>query len=153
MAWRETRTTVVVRLLGREALAGRLGVEPKPVGPGVLGGEGLLHLPRPDAAGSPELGYFFKEVVAHVEEEAETGSEIVDVQAALPGMADIFKSVGQGERQLLHGVGPRSRMWYPLMLMGFHWGTRRAPNSIVSTTSRIEGPGGKMYLVLGDVLF
>ena len=31
------------------------------------------------------------------------------------------------------------------MLIVFHWGTVLVPNSIVSTTRRMEGSGGKMY--------
>ena len=41
-------------------------------------------------------------------------------------------------------VEPASRMWYPLMEMVFHCGTVSAPNSIVSTTNRMDGSGGKM---------
>ena len=41
-------------------------------------------------------------------------------------------------------VEPASRMWYPLIEIVFHCGTFCEPNSIVSTTSRIEGSGGKM---------
>src|SRR2546425_12116551 len=36
-------------------------------------------------------------------------------------------------------------MWYPLIEIVFHWGTRFVPNSNVSTTSRIEGSGGKIH--------
>ena len=42
-------------------------------------------------------------------------------------------------------VEPASRMWYPLMLMGFHRGMWRVANSTVSTTRPMEGSGGKMY--------
>ena len=42
-------------------------------------------------------------------------------------------------------VEPASRMWYPLMLIGFHFGSRSVANSTVSVTNRMEGPGGKIY--------
>ena len=42
-------------------------------------------------------------------------------------------------------LDPASRMWYPLILMGFQRGTCLAANSTVSVTSRIDGLGGKMY--------
>src|SRR6202040_2716179 len=37
------------------------------------------------------------------------------------------------------------RMWYPEIEIGLNRGVCRAPNSMVSVTSRIEGRGGKMY--------
>src|SRR6266566_5790914 len=42
-------------------------------------------------------------------------------------------------------VAPASRMWYPLIEIVFHCGTCAEPNSNVSTTSRIEGSGGKIH--------
>src|SRR5215211_8443963 len=42
-------------------------------------------------------------------------------------------------------VDPASRMWYPLIEIVFHCGTFCEPNSIVSTTSLIDGSGGKIY--------
>ena len=35
-------------------------------------------------------------------------------------------------------------MWYPLMLMLFHWGTRSAQKAKMSVTILMEGLGGKM---------
>ena len=42
-------------------------------------------------------------------------------------------------------VEPASRMWYPLIDTVFQRGTSLVQYSMVSTTSRIEGSGGKMY--------
>ena len=42
-------------------------------------------------------------------------------------------------------VEPASRMWYPEIEIGCIRGSSRVQNSIMSTTSRIDGSGGKMY--------
>src|SRR5262252_2030434 len=42
-------------------------------------------------------------------------------------------------------VDPASRIWYPLIEMVLNRGVNLEPNSKVSTTSLIEGAGGKMY--------
>ena len=40
---------------------------------------------------------------------------------------------------------PASRMWYPLMLMGFHLGKCFVQYSTMSVTSLTEGSGGNMH--------
>ena len=42
-------------------------------------------------------------------------------------------------------VDPASRMWYPEMEIGCHFGIDVEQNSTMSVTSRIDGSGGKMY--------
>ena len=42
-------------------------------------------------------------------------------------------------------VEPASRMWYPLIEMVFHFGTRAVQNAIRSVMMRSEGAGGKIH--------
>jgi hypothetical protein len=42
-------------------------------------------------------------------------------------------------------VAPASRMWYPLIEIGFQRGISFAQNSIMSTTSRTAGRGGMIH--------
>ena len=44
------------------------------------------------------------------------------------------------------GVAPASWRWYEQMLIGFHRGTSRAQKAMVSTMSRRDGSGGKMWV-------
>ena len=92
---------VVLRLLGSQADACRLGVEAQEPGAWVAGAKRLAHLPRPDAARRTELGNLLKEVVMAVEEEAKARGEVVYVQAACDGPAHVLQAIAQGEGQLL----------------------------------------------------
>jgi hypothetical protein len=44
------------------------------------------------------------------------------------------------------GVAPASCRWYEQMFEAFHFGTWRRQYSYMSTMSRIDGRGGKMYV-------
>ena len=48
---------------------------------------------------------FFKKVVADVEEEAEAGGEVVDLEAAVEAPADVLEAVAEGEGEFLDSVG------------------------------------------------
>src|SRR5918999_4667368 len=80
---------VVVGLLRGEADAGRLGVELEH--PGAFLGclVPLSHPASPDPAGGPELGDLLEEVDMRVEEEAEAGGEVVDVETTPEAELDV----------------------------------------------------------------
>src|SRR5207244_7119679 len=59
------------------------------------------HLARPDPAGRAVFGQLLEEIVVRVEEEGETGRELVDLQAAVDPPADVLHAVRQGEGELL----------------------------------------------------
>ena len=93
---------VVHRLLGREGRARRLCVEPEPAR--LVGGVvALPHQPSPQAAGRPELGDFFQQVVVGREEEREPGSEVLQNNARRERPLHVLEAVGQGEGDLLRG--------------------------------------------------
>src|SRR5262249_14153046 len=63
----------------------------------------LTQLARPDSAGGTVLRDLLEEVEVRVEEERETGREIVDVEAALDACLDVREAVRERERELLRG--------------------------------------------------
>src|ERR1035438_10797130 len=67
----------------------------------VLRAEAVFHQPIPDFAGGAVFCDLFEEVVVRVEEEAETRSEVVDVESASARPFDVFNSVVDGEGELL----------------------------------------------------
>ncbi len=94
---------VVERLLGGQRDARRLGVEAEPhrlLAPGAVG---VAHLARPDPARRPVLRDLLEEVDVGVEEERETGGEVVDVEAALDRPLDVGEAVLEREGELLLG--------------------------------------------------
>src|SRR5690606_10787924 len=98
---------VVYRLLRREARACRLGVGFERERLRVSLSDPVTHDLRPHAAGRPELGDLFEEVVVDVKEEGETRGEIIYVEAPLYAFLDVAYAVGDGERQLLYCGGAR----------------------------------------------
>jgi hypothetical protein len=67
----------------------------------VPGAETVLHQSIPDLARGAVFGDLFEEVVVRVEEEAEAGAEVVDVEAAAARPFDVFDAVVDGEREFL----------------------------------------------------
>ncbi len=97
---------VVLRLLGGERAARRLGVEPHL---GRLGArpDPLPHQPGPEPPRRPELGHLLEEVVVRIPKEGETGSEVIHLEPGVDRRPDVGEAVGQGEGHLLHRGGPR----------------------------------------------
>ena len=77
-------------------------------------------------------------------EEREARRELIDREAGIDGGLDVADRVRQREGDLLPGVAPASRMWYPLIEMVFQRGTCAAQYAKMSLTSRSDGRGGKM---------
>ena len=69
----------------------------------VLGPEALGHDLGPHPPGGPVLGHLLEEVVVGVPEEAEPGSERVDVESGGQRRLHVGDPVGDGEGDLLHG--------------------------------------------------
>src|SRR6266540_1303976 len=98
---------VDLRLLGRQAHAGRLRVEPQEPRARILRAEGVAHLPRPDPPGGPVLRELLEEVVVRVEEERQAGREVVDRQATVDPPPHVLDAVREGEGELLRRGGAR----------------------------------------------
>src|SRR5690606_39410298 len=73
---------VVLRLLRDERHARGLRMRAQPPGLLLLRAIHIAHALRPDAPRRTELRDLLEEVVVHVEEERQAGSEIIDVEAA-----------------------------------------------------------------------
>src|SRR5207244_9967073 len=92
---------VELRLLRGERYAGGLGVEAQLPRPLLLRAVSLAHPARPDPPGGAELRDLLEEIDVRIEEEGETGREIIDVHSALEARVDIGHAVRKGEGQLL----------------------------------------------------
>ena len=80
-----------------------------------------------------------------IEEEAEPGGKFVDGQPRGHGRLHVGEPVGQGEGQLLGGRRARFADVVPRHRHRVEAGISAAQNRITSTTTRIDGRGGKMY--------
>ncbi|GBD11865.1 hypothetical protein HRbin23_01545 [bacterium HR23] len=124
-----------------------------PPGAGVLGTVALPHRPCPDTPCRTELGDLLKKIVVHIEEETQTRSEVVYLEAPLQALLHIGETVGQGEGQFLHGGGAS----LPNVITADANGVparhilRGELNGVHHQTQR--GLGGKDILVLGNVFF
>ncbi len=92
-------------LLRREAAPGSLGMKAQFPRPLFLCLVTLLHMPRPDAACSPELGNLLKEIEMGIEEKGETRRKIVNIYPPLHGVIHIAESVKERESQFLGSSG------------------------------------------------
>ncbi len=68
----------------------------------ILGAVAIPHGLRPDLARRAILRDLFEEIVMRVEEETKPWREGIYRKPALDGPIDVFESVAQRERQLLH---------------------------------------------------
>jgi hypothetical protein len=113
----------------------------------VLRAVAVPHHAGPDPPGRTQLRDLLEELVVRVEEEAEAGRELLDVQPSVQARLDVLHAVAQRERELL-GREPASRMWYPEIETLFHRGQCMLWNSMVSTTSFTRRRGRVDELVL-----
>jgi len=86
--------------------------------------------------------HLLQKIQVGVEEEGE-GGRISSRPAGLYRRLNIGRSRGQVKSTSCTAVHPASRMWYPLMLMLFHWGLPWCSIQSVGMM-RMEGRGGKM---------
>ena len=112
----------------------------------------IAHPTSPDATGGPELPDLFEEIAVAVEEEAETGGEVVDVQAGSQRGLHVSEPIGQSEGKFLGG----RRAGLPDVVAGNrhriparHFGGCKA-DDVGDQTYR--WPGRKDVLLLGLVL-
>ena len=96
---------------------------------------------RPKSARSAELGDFLEEVVVHVEKERQPGREVEHPEPGIERGLHVSNAVGQGERDLLHGVGSGFADVIGRMEMVFHLGTWLLQKANTSVTMRIDGGG------------
>ena len=96
-------------LLGGERDPGGLGVEAQLQGSAVARSVAVAQPAGPDAPGRPVFGDLLEEVHVGVEEEGETGGEVVDRHARRQRRLDVGEPVGQGEGQFLR----RRRAGFP----------------------------------------
>ena len=96
---------VGLRLLRGKGHSGCLGVEAQLEAALIDCAVAFAQPPGPDPSGSPELAYLLEEVDMAVEEEAEAGCKVVDMEAGCDSGLDVGETVCKGERQLLHGRG------------------------------------------------
>src|SRR3954451_267286 len=98
---------IVVGLLRGQRAAGGLGVKTELLGARVRRAEPIAHQPRPQPPRGAELGDLLEKVVVRVEEERELLAEAVHRETRIDGGLHVGDRVGQRERHLLHGGGPR----------------------------------------------
>ena len=92
---------VQLGLLGGQRDTGGLGMEAQLPGPLLLRAVTLPHPARPDSPGGAELRDLLEEIDMSIEEERQSGGEIVDVHPALETSVDVGHPVGEREGQLL----------------------------------------------------
>ena len=80
-----------------------------------------------------------------VEEKRNSRNEVVDIDAGVHALLDVFDAIAERERQLLHRGRSGFADGYPHTEIVFHFGTSFEQNPKMSVMSRIEGLGGKMY--------
>jgi hypothetical protein len=102
----------------------------------------VAHHLVPDAPRRSVFSDFFEEIAVRVEEEREPRRKIVYVEAAPQAPFDVLEPVAQRERQFLNCRRTRFANVVAAHRNRIKSGMCRAPNSIVSVTSRMDGSGG-----------
>src|ERR1700722_17579987 len=93
---------VVLRLLSGQGRATGLGVKAKSHRLRIGGAETLAHDRCPETTRRAVLGDFFEQVVVSVEEETESGGEVIEYQSGVERGLHVRDAIGEGEGDLLH---------------------------------------------------